>query len=80
MKMKVKGVFDRMGLESCAPIKNKFPYKSRAMANRHRGAKYYEAAITKAQFDKIQKLIASGSTEDYRKALKIIKPLMRVVE
>ena len=56
--MRVKGLYDSTGLESCAPIDHDYPYKLRAALKKH--ATYYEADIDDIKFSAVQKMLKTN--------------------
>jgi len=64
--MRVKGIYDSVGLESCAPIDHDYPYKLRAVLKNR--ATYYEAEVDDIKFSNVQNLLKKNS-KDTKKAL-----------
>ena len=73
-EQKYYGIADARGVESFIPYskraKDTFPYIMRANLNRHRHAVYYLVTIDTVDANIVNALI---DTEEYEKALKIIK-------
>ena len=67
--MRVKGIYDVIGLESCAPIDHDYPYKLRAALKKR--ATYYEAEIDDIKFSKVQNLL-SKNNKDTKDALRAL--------
>jgi len=72
--MRVKGVYDSIGLESCSPIDNDYPYKLRAALKKR--ATYYEAEIDDIKFSAVQKLLK----ENDRKSAIALKRLHKHID
>lgn len=72
--MRVKGIYDLLGLESCAPIDDDYPYKLRAVIKKD--ATYYEANIEDKQFDEVQKMLKDVD----KKSISALKRLHKKID